>query len=127
VLALIYFYAHYGFVSITAHASAMFVPFVGVCIVAGAPSLLPVLVLAYISNLSASLTHYGTTPAPIYFGAGYVTQAEWWKVELLVATMNLIIFGIIGPLWWKLLGWWSYEDSRFDSASFITVTCANAR
>jgi DASS family divalent anion:Na+ symporter len=106
LLALIYFYAHYGFASITAHATAMFIPFVGVCIAAGAPPILAVLVLAYISNLSASLTHYGTTPAPIYFGAGYVTQAEWWKVGLAVATMNLIIFGTVGPIWWKLLGWW---------------------
>jgi len=36
--------------------------------------------LAAFSNLAAALTHYGTTPAPIYFGAGYVSQTTWWRV-----------------------------------------------
>lgn len=105
-LALIYFYAHYGFASITAHATAMYMPFVAVCIAAGAPPLFTVLILAYLSNLSASLTHYGTTPAPIYFGAGYTTQREWWRVGLLVSILNLIVWGILGPTWWRILGWW---------------------
>jgi len=76
VLLLVYFYAHYGFASITAHVSAMYIPFLVVIIAAGAPVVLTVVLLAYVSNLSASLTHYGTTPAPIWFGAGYVTQRK---------------------------------------------------
>ena len=106
VLSLIYFYAHYGFASITAHATAMFVPFLTVCIALGAPPLLTVLVLAYLANLSASLTHYGTTPAPIYFGADYVSQREWWRIGFAVSVVNLLIWGTLGPIWWKLLGWW---------------------
>ena len=70
MLLLIYFYAHYGFASITAHVTAMFTPFLLVVVAAGAPPLVAVLFLAYFSNLSASLTHYGTTTGPIYFGAG---------------------------------------------------------
>src|SRR5687767_11801589 len=73
-LLLIYFYAHYVFASITAHVTAMFTPFLIVILAAGTPTYLAVLSLAYFSNLGASLTHYGTTPAPIYFGAGYTTQ-----------------------------------------------------
>jgi DASS family divalent anion:Na+ symporter len=105
-LALIYFFAHYGFASITAHATAMYIPFVAVCLAAGAPPLFTVLILGYLSNLSASLTHYGTTPAPIYFGAGYTTQREWWRVGLLVSVLNLIVWGLVGPAWWRFLGWW---------------------
>ena len=106
ILALVYFYAHYAFASITAHATAMYVPFVVVSIAAGAPPLFTVLLLAYLSNLSASLTHYGTTPAPIYFGAGYTTQREWWRVGLLASILHIVVWGTLGPLWWKLLGWW---------------------
>jgi DASS family divalent anion:Na+ symporter len=62
ILALVYFYAHYGFASITAHVSAMFIPFLAVTLAVGAPVGLTVLLLAYLSNLSAGLTHYGTTP-----------------------------------------------------------------
>ncbi len=82
MLLLIYFYAHYGFASITAHATAMYTPFLVVILAAGAPPYLAVLSLAYFSNLDASLTHYGTTPAPIYFGAGYVKQRTWWLLGL---------------------------------------------
>ena len=106
VLALIYFYAHYGFASITAHASAMFVPFLVVVITAGAPPYLAVLSLAYFSNLSAGLTHYGTTPGPIFFGAGYVKQQTWWKYGLIASIPNILIWSTVGLLWWKLLGWW---------------------
>jgi divalent anion:Na+ symporter, DASS family len=105
-LLLIYFYAHYGFASITAHATAMYTPFLVVILAAGAPPYLAVLSLAYFSNLDASLTHYGTTPAPIYFGAGYVSQKTWWMLGLLVSVPNILIWTIFGFGWWKILGWW---------------------
>jgi DASS family divalent anion:Na+ symporter len=106
VLLLIYFYAHYGFASITAHATAMYIPFLTVILVAGAPPYLAVLSLAYFSNLDASLTHYGTTPAPIYFAAGYVTQRRWWWMGLLASLINIPIWVIFGFAWWKLLRLW---------------------
>ena len=106
VLLLVYFYAHYGFASITAHATAMYIPFLTVILAAGAPAYLAVLSLAYFSNLDASLTHYGTTPAPIYFGAGYVTQRRWWLLGLLASLVNIPIWVIIGFSWWKLLKLW---------------------
>ena len=105
-LALVYVYAHYGFASITAHVSAMFTPFLVVLLAAGAPAALAVAVLAYSGNLSASLTHYGTTPAPIYFGAGYVSQRDWWRLGLALSVVTLTIFGTVGLAWWRLLGWW---------------------
>lgn len=105
-LLLIYFYAHYGFASITAHATAMYTPFLVVIIAAGAPPALALLSLAYFSNLNASLTHYGTTPAPIWFGAGYVKQRTWWMLGLLVSVPNILIWTLVGSAWWKLLGWW---------------------
>ena len=106
ILALVYFYAHYGFASITAHVSAMFIPFLLVTLAVGAPVALTVLILAYLSNLSAGLTHYGTTPGPIYFGLGYVTQRNWWTIGFFASLINILIWSLIGPLWWKLLGWW---------------------
>ena len=106
VLLLIYFYAHYGFASITAHVTAMFTPFLLVVVAAGAPPLMAVLFLAYFSNLSASLTTYGTTTAPIYFGANYITQRDWWRLGLVVSFATITIWTVTGLGWWKLLGWW---------------------
>ncbi|MBA3512800.1 MAG: DASS family sodium-coupled anion symporter, partial [Pyrinomonadaceae bacterium] len=106
LLLLVYFYAHYGFASITAHATAMYIPFLTVILATGAPPYLAVLSLAYFSNLDASLTHYGTTPAPIYFGAGYVTQRRWWLLGLLASLVNIPIWVIFGFSWWKVLRLW---------------------
>lgn len=106
LLAVLYFYAHYAFASISAHALAMYTPFLLVIIGAGAPAGLAVPLLAYFSNLSASLTHYGTTPGPIYFGAGYVSQQTWWRLGLITSVPNMIIWSAVGIVWWKILGYW---------------------
>jgi DASS family divalent anion:Na+ symporter len=106
VLLLIYFYSHYFFASITAHVLAMLVPFLTVMMLVGAPAGLTVLLLAYFSNLQASLTHYGTTPGPIYFGTGYVKQGQWWTIGLTASFINIAIWSTVGLAWWKLLGWW---------------------
>jgi DASS family divalent anion:Na+ symporter len=105
-LVLIYFFAHYAFASITAHATAMFTPFLVVVIAAGAPPHLAVLSLAAASNLDAALTHFGTTTSPIYFGARYIPQKTWWRLGLITACATILIFGTIGPLWWRVLGLW---------------------
>ena len=105
-LLLIYFYAHYVFASITAHVTAMFVPFLIVILAAGAPTYLGVLSLAYFSNLGAALTHYGTTPAPIYFGAGYTTQRTWWGLGLITSLITITIWSLVGFTWWKILKLW---------------------
>jgi DASS family divalent anion:Na+ symporter len=106
LLLFVYFYAHYGFASITAHATAMYTPFLVVILGSGAPPYLAVLSLAYFSNLDACLTHFGTTPGPIYFGAGYVKQRTWWRLGLIVSLLTIPIWVIFGFIWWKILRFW---------------------
>jgi divalent anion:Na+ symporter, DASS family len=103
---LIYFYAHYAFASITTHVLALFPPFVVMLTGLGAPPLLVVYSLACLANLTAGLTHYGTTVAPIVFAEGYVTVSDWWRVGFLASIINLAIWLTIGFAWWKLLGFW---------------------
>ena len=105
-ILIIFFYAHYFFASITAHMLAMFPPFVAVLIGIGVPKLLAVYSLMCLANLTAGLTHYGTTTGPILFGTGYVTRAEWWRVGFFVSVGNLLIWLIAGFAWWKFLGFW---------------------
>lgn len=106
VLLFIYFYSHYGFASITAHVTTMYIPFLAIIIKVGVPPALAVLTLAFFSNLTASLTNYGTTSAPIWFGAGFVKQRTWWWLGLIVSVPNILIWTAVGFLWWKILGWW---------------------
>jgi len=103
-LLLVYFFAHYGFASITAHVTAMFIPFTTLVIAAGAPPRLTVIAFACFSNLSAALTHYGTTPAPIWFGAGYLSQRTWWRLGLAAAILTFLIWATVGMAWWWVLG-----------------------
>ncbi|MFI5338929.1 MAG: DASS family sodium-coupled anion symporter [Candidatus Methylomirabilales bacterium] len=104
ILLLVYLYSHYGFASLTAHVSAMFVPFLVVSVAAGAPPLLAALSLAFFSNLNASLTHYGTGPAPIYYGADYADLKTFWGIGFVASLVNIIIWLGIGPFYWKALG-----------------------
>jgi len=103
---LIYFYAHYGFASITAHMLAMFPAFGAVLIARRAPVGLVVFSFACFANLAAGLTNYGTTPSPMFFAQQYVSFQTWWKVGFVVSLANLAIWSTIGFAWWKLLGIW---------------------
>ena len=103
---LIYFYSHYGFASITAHILAMFPPFVAVLLARGAPPGLTIFAFACFSNFAAGLTHYGTTPSPMFFAHHYVSFRTWWSVGAAVSLVNLAIWSTIGFGWWKLLGIW---------------------
>ncbi len=106
ILSLVYFYSHYLFASNTAHVGAMYAAFLGVAIAVGTPPLLAALVLAFFSNLFSSMTHYGTGPAPVMFGSGYVDVGTWWKLGAIISVVNIAIWLGIGGLWWKVLGLW---------------------
>lgn len=106
VMILLYFYTHYFFASNTAHLTAMFSAFLAAAIQVGAPALLTVLVLAFFSSLFGGLTHYSCGPAPIYFGAGYLSLRKWWQIGLLISFVNIAIWLVVGCCWWKILKYW---------------------
>lgn len=106
VIALAYFYSHYFFASNTAHVSAMYGAFLAVGIAVGISPLLLAITLAFFSNLFASMTHYGTGPAPVLFGSGYVEVKAWWLLGLGISVINILIWLGLGGLWWHFLGVW---------------------
>jgi DASS family divalent anion:Na+ symporter len=103
---LIYFYTHYGFASITAHILAMFAPFVVVLTAKGAPLGLCIFAFACFANFAAGLTHYGTTPTPMFYATGYVSFRKWWKAGFVASLANLAIWSSVGFAWWKVIGIW---------------------
>jgi DASS family divalent anion:Na+ symporter len=106
IALLIYFYAHYAFASITAHILAMLPPFVLVLLATGAPKGLVVYAFICFSNFSAGLTHYGTTPSPLFFAQGYTSMASWWKIGFVSSLVNIAIWSVVGFTWWKLVKIW---------------------
>jgi divalent anion:Na+ symporter, DASS family len=105
IFCAFFFYAHYFFVSTTAFVAVMYATFLGIFIQIGLPPVPSAFCLAYLSVLSAGLTHYGINSAPIIFGAGHVSILSWWKVSLVISTVNLLIWAVTGGIWWRILGW----------------------
>jgi divalent anion:Na+ symporter, DASS family len=105
-LLVLYFYAHYAFASLVAHVTAMFPAFFAAAIGLGAPPLAAALSFGFFSSLDAATTHYGTGPAPIVFGAGYLTQAAWWRVGFVISLLHVAVWLPVGFLWWRFLGLW---------------------
>lgn len=105
-LVVVYLYSHYAFASLVAHVTAMFPAFFAISLALGAPPLVSALAFGLFSSLNAAITHYGTGPAPIIFGAGYVSQPQWWRVGFVISLVHLVIWLPVGFLWWKAIGLW---------------------
>jgi len=106
VLSLVYFYAHYLFASNTAQVVAMYGVFLGAAVAAGAPALLAALVLGFLGSLFGGISHYASGPAGVVFGSGYVTSKEWFRVGFVMGLALLLVWGVLGSVWWKVLGLW---------------------
>ncbi len=106
ITLLIYFYSHYAFASITTHLLAMYSAFVALLLQRHAPLGLVVFSFACFANLSAGLTHYGTTPAPMFFARNYVSLKLWWKIGLVASITNIIIWSTVGFGWWRFIRIW---------------------
>ena len=106
LLLLAYMYAHYIFASTTAHITAMLSAFYAAGLALGAPPMLYALLLASSSSIMMTLTHYATGTSPVIFGSGYTTLGEWWKAGFIMSVVNLVVFVVIGGVWWKVMNYW---------------------
>lgn len=70
------------------------------------PPLLAGMSLAFNSNLFGSITQFASGQAAVYYGSGYMSLPEMFSIGGIFAAVNMIIWGAVGIVWWKLLGWW---------------------
>ena len=103
---VIYLYSHYFFASMSAHVTSMYAALITLGAAAGAPPFISAFVVAIAANICGCLTHFGTGPAPVYFGSGYVCQKTWWLIGFGVSLLHIVIWLGIGGVWWKFLGYW---------------------
>jgi DASS family divalent anion:Na+ symporter len=104
IVAAIYLYIHYFFASATAHISALFPISMTLMVAAGVPPFTAAVALGALSNVNGCLTQYGIGSGPVMYGSGYVTQHEWWKAGFIMSLVYLVVWLVVGPLWWKALG-----------------------
>ncbi|OYU91239.1 MAG: anion permease [Bradyrhizobiaceae bacterium PARB1] len=88
LLVAVFFWIHYFFSSITAHAAAMLPVVLAVgSSIPGIHMQTLTLLCIYSLGLIGVISPYATGPAPMYFGSGYIGKADFWKFGL--------IFGLI--------------------------------
>ena len=105
LLVSLFFWIHYFFSSITAHAATVLpvVLAVGTTI----PGLsIPTLTLLciYSLGLMGVISPYATGPAPMYFGSGFIGKADFWKFGLIFGVIYFAgLLAIVMP-WLRLIG-----------------------
>jgi L-tartrate/succinate antiporter len=101
----VYFFLHYFFASITAHAASMLPVFIGMAVTI--PGLSPTqwaLLLAYPLGLMGVLTTYTAGHSPIYYGSGYITRQAFWVLGLLLGALFFLVYLAIAVPWLIYLG-----------------------
>lgn len=104
VLVLAYFFIHYMFASNTAQVVALYAVFLGAAVTAGVPPMFAALFLGFMGNLIGGITHYASGPAGVYYGSGYFSVSEWFKIGFMAAIVNLVVWGVVGTAWLFALG-----------------------
>jgi len=104
LLSVAYYGLHYMFASQTAHVGALYSAFLAMMLSAGVPGVLAALVLAFLSNLFGSITHYGSGQGAVYIGSGYLALPDVFKFGALFSVINLTIWATVGAVAWKALG-----------------------
>ncbi len=96
-LLVLFYVLHYFFASTTAHVTAL-VPLFMVIATTFIPAdqIIPFMVLLAGSlGVMGIITPYGSGPNPIWYGAGYISQAKWWGLGAIFGGLYLI-FIILG-------------------------------
>ena len=100
LLVGLFFAIHYLFASLTAHATAV----LPVILAAGvAVPGMPVKTFAYLLIFSLGimgvLTPYATGPAPVYYGCGYISRRDFWRLGLVFGAIFIGTLLVVGMPW----------------------------
>ena len=98
LLVVLFFVFHYFFASVTAHTVALLPLFLGVAVNLLPAEMIQPLALLLVGSLGLMgiLTPYATGPSPIWYGAGYITQATWWKLGAVFGSIYLGALVLLG-------------------------------
>ena len=100
LLVALFFFIHYFFASLSAHTAAVLpvVLAIGIAI-PGIPVLPFALLCVYALGLIGILTPYATGPSPVYYGSGFISRTDFWKLGLIFGLIFFAGLIIIGAPW----------------------------
>ncbi len=95
----LFFVLHYFFASTTAHTTALLPIFMAIAVKLMSPEqIFPFsILLAGSIGLMGIITPYATGPSPIWYGAGYISQAKWWGLGAIFGALYLMVI-LLGAL-----------------------------
>jgi hypothetical protein len=62
------------------------------------------LVLLATNAFGGLVTHYGASPGPIIYSAGYNNLKDWWTAGAILAVLSWILLFVVGIPWWTFIG-----------------------
>jgi len=97
-LLVLFFLFHYLFASVTAHVVALLPLFLGIAVTLLPADMIQPLALLLVGSLGLMgiITPYATGPSPIWYGAGYISQATWWRLGLIFGAIYLGALVLLG-------------------------------
>jgi L-tartrate/succinate antiporter len=96
-LVAFFYLVHYIFAGLTAHTTAVLpVMLAAGAAVPGMPVRTLALLLVFSLGIMGVLTPYATGPAPIYYGCGYITRRDFWRLGLIFGLIFLAALLLIG-------------------------------
>ncbi len=99
-LVAIFFLIHYMFATITAHATAVMPVVLAAGIaVPGVPPVPFALLLCYSLGMMGILTPYATGPAPVYYGSGFISRRDFWRLGIIFGVISLATLLAVGIPW----------------------------
>ena len=104
MLALIalFFFIHYMFAGLTAHTTAMLpVVLSAGAAVPGVPVRTFAMLLVFCLGIMGVLTPYATGPAPVYFGCGFLSRRDFWRLGLVFGLIFFSALLLVGVPWLK--------------------------
>jgi len=97
LLVVLFFFIHYFFASLSAHTAAVLPVILAIGTqIPGIPVLPFALLLVYSLGLMGVISPYATGPAPVYYGCGYISRGDFWKLGLIFGVIFLAALLIIG-------------------------------
>jgi L-tartrate/succinate antiporter len=104
VLVLVFFFTHYLFASITAHVTALLPVMLAVgATIPGIDMPVFALLLCLTLGIMGILTPYATGPSPVYYGSGYLSAKDYWKLGGVFGVLFIVLFLVVTVPWMAIV------------------------
>ncbi len=105
-LIVLFYLLHYFFASTTAHVTALLALFIAVAETINGIDVRHLTLFLMLSlGIMGIITPYGTGPSPVWFGSGYVSGKDFWKLGFIFGMIYLVVFLVICIPWVKYVAY----------------------